>query len=66
MINITRLGYKLAAIQLFAWITFISFTTDSSHAGTPITLFQSYAGKVNFIGTESTRRTQANGINLPC
>ena len=29
-------------------------------ADTPVSLFQSYAGHINFVGTEATRRTQPN------
>ena len=36
------------------------FISSSAFADTPITLFDSYAGNVNYVGTQATRRTQSN------
>ena len=38
-------------------------TNSNSFADTPVTLFQSYAGNINFVGIEATRRTESNAGN---
>ena len=42
------------------FIALAIFASNSVFAETPITLFQSYAGKVNFVGTGNTFRTHSN------
>ncbi len=42
---------------------FLLLRTNTLFADTPVTLFDSYAGYVNFVGTEATRRTQSNSNN---
>ena len=46
-------------LVLFAWMAFSSCAI----ADTPVTLYDSYAGNVNFVGTQATRRTQSNAGN---
>lgn len=41
----------------------VTFTLNNALADTPISLFQSYAGNVNFVGAQATRRTQPNTVN---
>ncbi len=41
---------------LLTFITFLIFS-GTAHADTPVDLFQSYAGNINFVGAEATRRT---------
>ena len=36
---------------------------NNAFADTPVTLFDSYAGNINYVGTEKTRRTQSNSGN---
>ncbi len=43
-----------------AFIIFL-FLNISTYADTPVDLYESYAGNVNFVGTQQTRRTQTNG-----
>ena len=43
----------------------ISQTTKPAGVPTPITLFQSYAGDVNYVITGASHRTQSNSVN-PC
>ena len=41
----------------------LMFPFGTSFADTPVSLFQSYAGHINFVGTQATRRTQSNSGN---
>ncbi len=50
----TRLAGALLALSL---------TMSGARADTPITLFKSFAGTVNFTGTQKSLRTKANGID---
>jgi len=47
--------FKTLVILIFTLLFSVN-----SYADTPITLFQSYAGNINFVGTQATRRTQPN------
>jgi MSHA biogenesis protein MshQ len=38
-------------------------STNAAHADTPITLFKSFAGNVNFTGTQKSLRTRSNSDN---
>jgi len=44
-------------IKKLLFITLITSFSISVFAGTPVDLFQSYAGNINFVGVEATRRT---------
>ena len=46
--------------NLMGIILGVFFTVAESYAGTPITLYQSFAGNINFTGTGGTLRTQPN------
>lgn len=51
-----------STIKIFIIILVFSIN-HNLFANTPVTLFDSYAGNVNFVGTQATRRTQANTGN---
>lgn len=44
-------------------ITFLLLISIDALSDTPVDLFSSYAGYVNYVGTEATRRTQSNAGN---
>ncbi len=44
-------------------IVFTNLLFSSAFADAPVTLFNSYAGNINFVGAEATRRTQSNNGN---
>jgi MSHA biogenesis protein MshQ len=48
-----------ALVALLAW--FLALAGGAARADTPIALFKSIAGNVNFVGTQKTMRTKANG-----
>jgi uncharacterized repeat protein (TIGR01451 family) len=52
-------------IKKLFFIAFSILISNAAFAETPITLFQSYAGNVNFVGTGNTFRTQSNSGD-PC
>lgn len=52
----------LAALGLCA---LLSLLAGGARADTPVTLFKSYAGNVNFVGTQETMRERKNNQN-PC
>ncbi len=51
--------------RLAGWLawTMLALAAGAAHADTPITLFKSFAGNVNFVGTQKTMRTKANQNN---
>jgi len=53
---------KLLLKLLLLAITTLIFSSNS-FADTPLSLFESYAGNINFVGTEKTRRTEDNNGN---
>ena len=52
---------RLAALACWLVLLAAVFTCAPVQADTDITLFKSYAGNLNFVGTQRTLRTQANG-----
>ena len=48
---------RLAWLALPVWL----LLAGSAHADTPIALYKSFAGNVNFAGTQKSMRTAANG-----
>ncbi|WP_299873757.1 hypothetical protein [uncultured Cocleimonas sp.] len=55
------MSHKLIKLLIVCHVIFIS--TLPVFADTTVDLFQSYAGNVNFVGVEATRRTQSNNGN---
>jgi len=54
---------KKSLIRLIVITIFALFFSSNALADTPVTLFESYAGHLNFVGTEATRRTEDNNGN---
>jgi MSHA biogenesis protein MshQ len=49
-----------------AWCALVlALACGAARADTPIALFKSFAGNVNFVGTQKTMRTKANSVD-PC
>ncbi len=44
-------------------IIYFTFLSTNTFANTPVDLYESHAGNINFVGTQSTRRTQSNAGN---
>lgn len=63
--GLTSKTASLCALLLTLWLS--AWSTPAS-ADTAITLFKSFAGNVNFVGTQKTLRTQSNsaGTNSAC
>lgn len=51
------------SIKKLLIITLTTLLSASAFADTAVTLYESHAGKINFVGTEATRRTQSNNVN---
>jgi len=51
---------KKIILKFLFLITITSIFSGNVYADTPISLYQSFAGNVNFIGVQATRRTQSN------
>ena len=62
--NIIAQSPVVILLCLMAVFVFL-FAVVDSQAGVPITLYQSFAGNLNFTGTGGTLRAQANPVN-PC
>ena len=50
-------------IKKLLFIVVATLGSNTAFADTPITLFESHAGNVNFVGAQKTRRTQSNSGN---
>ena len=63
--NASALAFKAV---IFFWIVvlmsvIVLLTAEIGQAGTPISLYRSFAGNLDYVGTGGTLRTQANGVN---
>ena len=54
---------KYKIIRKLILFIILLFPLVSTFADTPVSLFQSYAGNINFVGAQATRRTQSNAGN---
>ena len=54
---------KLIKLELYLGALLLVFTLNNALADTPVSLFESHAGNVNFVGAQATRRTQPNTVN---
>ena len=52
----------MMALRVARWLSgaLLALLMCSAHADTPVTLFKSFAGNVNFVGTQVTMRTKSN------
>jgi len=54
---------KKNIFELLCKIVLMLLMSSNANADTAVSLFDSYAGNINYVGTEATRRTEANGGN---
>lgn len=51
------------SVRVILGIILLSLIGGTAFAGTPVTLYRSFAGNINYLGTAATLRTQPNSVN---